>query len=114
MEAIDRLEPKDPSIAPRMFALQRAVVDHIEAYNKYVMPKLRTRPDQLEMGRRGIPPVAGAVRGAAAPDVDAHEQAGQHRLGRGRQAPRLRLVAFRVGGATSARCRFRAVLPVRF
>lgn len=54
MEAIDRLEPKDPSIAPRMFALQRAVVDHIEAYNKYVMPKLRTRPDQLEMGREAF------------------------------------------------------------
>ncbi|MDQ6615229.1 MAG: hypothetical protein M3083_10890 [Actinomycetota bacterium] len=51
METIDSLEPNDRSLGQQMTLLQRAVDAHIVAYDKYLMPKLRARPDQLEMGR---------------------------------------------------------------
>ena len=50
METIDKMEPKDPGLRQKMTALRQAVNDHIAAYEKYVYPRLRTRPDQMEMG----------------------------------------------------------------
>jgi hypothetical protein len=54
MEAIDKLEEKDPSVGQKMLALQRAVEDHIGAYEKYVVPKLAARTDLMEMGSQAF------------------------------------------------------------
>jgi hypothetical protein len=54
MEAIDQLDPKDPSLAQRMRTLQQTVATHTEAYEKSVFPLLRLRSDQLDMGRQAF------------------------------------------------------------
>jgi hypothetical protein len=50
MATIDSLEAKDPSVSRHMASLERAVGDHIGAYESYVLPKLSARPDVTEMG----------------------------------------------------------------
>jgi hypothetical protein len=54
MASIDRLERDDPALAAQMATLSRMVDDHIAAYERYVVPPLARRPDQLELGRQAF------------------------------------------------------------
>lgn len=50
MEAVENLQPDDPTVSQKMIALSRAVSDHVAASLNYVEPKLLGRPDGMEMG----------------------------------------------------------------
>lgn len=54
MEAVEGLEPGDPSLATRMMALSRAVDGHIEAFRQSLAPRLAGRSDAEEMGSRAF------------------------------------------------------------
>lgn len=54
MEAIDRMEPKDPALNSLMAALTEAVDGHIGAYERHILPKLRGRSDEMDMGREAF------------------------------------------------------------
>lgn len=50
MEEIDGMSPGDPALTWAMDRLNRAITAHIEAFNTYVVPRFKTRDDQMELG----------------------------------------------------------------